>query len=126
MRLNGDYDQRSSSAHVEQNGSNTNGDNFFINFSINTNEYKSSLSITKPQYKVDFNVNQSINTIFGFKKKVYSQGNHIAENIPDVSTTQACFITIDLIKPNVLFSKGKTKTLDYVRVIPTYTNGVGS
>ena len=67
-----------------------------------------------------------MNNVFGFDKKVYIHGKHKAENIPDISTTQACFITIDLIKPNVLFSKGKTTTLDYIRVIPTYTASVGS
>ena len=110
---------------MKANGDHEN-DTYFINFKIDENEYKSKLIITKANYKVDFNVNNSMNTVFGYEKKTYTIGTHKSENNPDINKSQACFITIDLIKPNVLFSNGKTKTLDYVRVIPTYTGRVGS
>ena len=47
-------------------------------------------------YKVNFNIP---NTIFGFEKKIYSNGTHVAENAADITSSEAIYVIIDLIEP---------------------------
>ena len=56
--------------------------------SVDKKECKVILSITKTDYRVDFNVANSIYKIFGFNKDVYSQGTHKGSNKPDIAPSQ--------------------------------------
>ena len=69
-------------------------------------------------YKVNFNIPNSINTIFGFEEKIYSNGTHMAENAADMTSSEAIYVTVDLIEPNLSFYNGEVKYLQYVRNIP--------
>ena len=101
---------------------NDNVDN--ITISVDKNEYRIILTL-KGGYRVNFNVQSSINKVFGFEKTVYT-GTTKALNIPDIASTQAYFIVIDLIEPNVLRTKSRqTNSLQYVRVIKPFQKNVG-
>ena len=101
---------------------NDNVDN--ITISVDKNEYRIVLTL-KGGYRVNFNVQSSINKVFGFEKITYTS-THKAPNIPDIASTQAYFIVIDLIEPNVLRTKnGQTNSLQYVRVIKPFQKNVG-
>ena len=96
-----------------------------ITISVDKNEYKIILTL-KGNYKVNFNIDNSIHKVLGFDKKIYDKTSK-SENIPDISSTQIFFIVIDLIQPNILRKKnGETKSLQYVRAIKPFSKAVGS
>ena len=72
-------------------------------------------------YKVNFNIPNCINTIFGFEKNIYSNGTYMAENAADITSSEAIYVIVDLIEPNLLFYNGEVKYLQYVRNIPIHT-----
>ena len=45
----------------------------------------------------------------------------MAENAADITSSEAIYVIIDLIEPNLLFYNGEVKYLQYVRNIPLYT-----
>ena len=98
---------------------------YHINIELNIPENRIILVIS-PNYKIDFNVTDSINAVFGYKKQIYNSGRTQAPNIPDITSTQAMFIIIDLIEPNILYSKNKSKYIQYVRSVPMYAGQIGS
>ena len=96
---------------------------YYIDFEIDKPSNRVLLKIIN-NYKIDFNVSNSINTIFGFQKKIYSTGFHKAENAADLTSSEAIYVVIDLIEPNILFYNGEIKYLQYVRNIPLYTRSL--
>ena len=93
---------------------------YYINFETDKSSNRVLLKISN-NYKVNFNIPNSINIIFGFEKKIYSNGTHVAENAADITSSEAIYVIIDLIEPNLLFYNGEVKYLQYVRNIPLYT-----
>ena len=63
--------------------------------------------------------------VFGFKKQKYTIPTQ-APNNANISSTLSMFIVIDLIEPNILYSNGKVKFVQYVRAIPMYRNQISS
>ena len=45
----------------------------------------------------------------------------MAENAADITSSEAIYVIIDLIEPNLLFYNGEVKYFQYVRNIPLYT-----
>ena len=45
----------------------------------------------------------------------------MAENAADITSSEAIYVIIDLIEPNLLFYNGEVKYIQYVRNIPLYT-----
>ena len=93
---------------------------YYINFETDKSSNRVLLKISN-NYKVNFNIPNSINIIFGFEKKIYSNGKHVAENAADITSSEAIYVIIDLIEPNLLFYNGEVKYLQYVRNISLYT-----
>ena len=101
---------------------NDNVDN--ITISVDKNEYRIILTL-KGGYRVNFNVQSSINKVFGFEKTTYT-GTNKASNNPDIASTQLYFIVIDLIEPNILRKQnGESANLQYVRAIKPFQKNVG-
>ena len=99
-------------------------DKYYINFEINTSENRIILNLEN-NYQVDFNVENSMYNVFGFKKQIYTRTTQ-APNNANISSTLSMFIVIDLIEPNILYSNGKVKFVQYVRSIPMYRNQISS
>ena len=93
---------------------------YYINFETDKSSNRVLLKISN-NYKVNFNIQNSINIIFGFEKQIYSNGTHVAGNAADITSSEAINVIIDLIEPNLLFYNGEVKYLQYVRNIPLYT-----
>ena len=72
MRRNGHYDK----ANDKDN----------ITMSANINTLKSEM-ILKNNYEVDFRLNNSINSLLGFKNKLYTTGFNESENMVNILTT---------------------------------------
>ena len=99
-------------------------DKYYINFEINTSENRIILNLEN-NYQVDFNVENSMYNVFGFEKQIYIRTTQ-APNNANISSTLSMFIVIDLIEPNILYSNGKVKFVQYVRSIPMYRNQISS
>ena len=99
---------------------NSDQNTYYINFETDKSYNRVLLKI-RNNYKVNFNIPNSINIIFGFEKKIYSNGTHVAENAADITSSKAIYVIIDLIELNLLFYNGEVKYLQYVRNIPLYT-----
>ena len=80
---------------------------YYINFETDKFSNLVLLKISN-NYKVNFNIPNSINTIFGLEKKIYANGTHVAENAADITSSEAIYVIIDLIEPNLLFSQWRS------------------
>ena len=96
----------------------------YINFEINTSENRIILNFEN-NYQIDFNVENTMYNVFGFKKQKYTRTMQ-GPNNANISSTLSMFIVIDLIEPNILSSNGKVKFLQYVRVMAMYRNQISS
>ena len=64
----------------------------FVTLSANDSTLRAVLEITNPQYKIDFNVNNSIITVLGFGAKTYGVGYHESENIVNILSVNSIFV----------------------------------
>ena len=99
-------------------------DKYYVNFEINTSENRIILNLQN-NYQINFNVSNSMYNVFGFKKQKYTRTTQ-APNNANISSSLSMFIIIDLIEPNILYSNGKIKFVQYVRSIPMYRNQISS
>ncbi len=83
MISNGDYDK-------------TNNE-FYINIWINLPELKSVLDITNRSYKVNFQEENSIRSTLGFESQILSYGQHLSENIIDITKINCVLVNVDII-----------------------------
>ena len=97
---------------------------YYINFETNTSKNRIILNLEN-NYQIDFNVENSMYNVFGFKKQKYTKTAQ-APNNANISSTLSMFIVIDLIVPNILYSVGKVKFVQYVRAISLYRNHISS
>ena len=88
---------------------------YYVNFEINSSENRIILNLENG-YQIDFNIENSMHNVFGFKKQKYTRTTQ-APNNADISSSLSMFIVIDLIEPNILYSNGKVRFLQYVRTI---------
>ena len=82
----------------------------YIKLSPNNSTLKSVMEIDG-NYKVDFRVPNSINTILGFKNKVYHAGYNESEDIVNILAVSSIFIEIDII--NGSYVNGKRQPIIY-------------
>ncbi len=99
-------------------------DKYYVNFEVNISVNRIVLKLEN-NYQIDFNVPNSMFKVFGFKKQKYIKTTQ-APNNADISSSLSMFIIIDLIEPNILYSNGKVRFLQYVRTIPMYRNRISS
>ena len=97
---------------------------YYIDIILNIPQNKTILNITNNNYKVDFTIGNSLKTILGFNSQIYSFGCNLAENIANITSTQMMYILCDLIEPNLIFSNGTLKYVQYLRGKPAYTERI--
>ena len=81
MIINNDYDETSNS--------------FFIN--ISHSRLSAIIEITNPNYKINFNVENSIGTTLGFEKEVISAGYNKSSRIVDIMNVNSILVNVDFI-----------------------------
>ena len=97
---------------------------YYVNFEINSSENRIILNLENG-YQIDFNTENSMYNVFGFKKQKYTRTTQ-APNNADISSSLSMFIVIDLIEPNIIYSNSKVRFLQYVRTVPMYRNKISS
>ena len=68
---------------------------FYIN--ISHSRLSAVIEITNPNYKINFNVKNSIGTTLGFEKEIVSFGYNKASKIVDIMNINSILINFDLI-----------------------------
>ena len=81
-----------------------------ITLQPNSNTLKSVLNIA-PNYKVDFTPANSIRTVLGFERWVYSEGYNESENIIDIMSVTNLRVTSDVIGAS--YTNGTTGNVIY-------------
>ena len=85
-------------------------DNYYIRIKANNNTLRAVLNITG-NYKVDFTTPNSIRTVLGFNKNVYSANYNESENIVNIINISSLRVTCDIIGSS--YSNGKTENTIY-------------
>ena len=88
-----DYLQRIMKEHGHYDAAN---EESYISIQPNSNTLKSVLSIA-PNYKVDFTSDNSIRTVLGFSRWVYSEGYNESEEIVNIMNVNSLRVTSDII-----------------------------
>ena len=57
-------------------------------------------------HQVDFNIEHSLSHLLGFKKKLYKQGFHVAENLPHITDINSIVIHCDLVQGGYVRGEG--------------------
>ena len=76
----------------------------------NNNTLKAVLEIN-PNYKVDFTVENSVSTVLGFQRRVYSEGYNESEHIVDINSVNSLRVTSDVIGSS--YANGTTDNIIY-------------
>lgn len=84
---------------------------YYVSLSANDSTLRTALEINNPTYQVDFNVLNSLSSVLGFNKKIYSSGYHESENIVNILSLNVIFVEIDII--NGSYVNGKQKSVIY-------------
>lgn len=81
-----------------------------IIFSANVSTLKAVLTIER-DYLIDFNVSNSVCTVLGFNKKIYSAGYHESENIVNIMSVNSIFVKLSIITGS--YVNGKSQPVIY-------------
>ena len=73
-----------------------------IILSPNPNTLRCVLEILHEKCRVDFNVDDSLCKVLGFKKKVYKAGRHESENLVNIINVNSIIINCDVIEASRL------------------------
>ena len=68
-----------------------------ITFSPNLNTLRCMLDIKDENYRVDFNVKNSIRKVLGFDAKIYSKGRHEGEQLVNILDVNSILVNCDVI-----------------------------
>jgi len=109
----GSYEIRDINAYVQRNMKIKNHYDFdngesYITITANNNTLKSILDI-KHDYKVDFITPNSIRSVLGFDRRVYSEGYNESENIVNILSVSSLNVTSDIIGSS--FTNGVAKII---------------
>ena len=96
MKENGHYDAENEQPNVS--------------IEPNTNTLKSVLTIA-PNYRVDFSSNNSIRTVLGFNRQVYTEGYIESEQIVNIMNVTSLRVTSDIIGAS--YTNGTTANVIY-------------
>ena len=100
MRKNGHYDKANDKNNIE--------------ISTNTISLKTEM-LLKNNYEVDFRQNNSINSLLGFKNKLYTSGFNESENMVNIFTMNSILVNIDIISNS--YVHGSTQPTIYSRCL---------
>jgi hypothetical protein len=89
---------------------NTGDDEYYITIEPNNNTLKSVLNISV-NYKVDFTTANSIRTVLGYNKQIYSAGYNESENIVNIISVNSLRVTSNVIGAS--YSNGSTENIIY-------------
>ena len=96
---------------MKQNGHfDTVNDAYCVILTANSNTLKSILEIA-PNYKVDLTMENSIRSVLGFNRLIYSAGYNESENIANIMHISSLNVTSDITTSS--FTKGTTKNIIY-------------
>lgn len=70
---------------------------FYINISVSKPTSSSILEISNEDYKINFNVENSLSSTLGFENKIYSSGIYESPNVIDIEKVNAILIHCDFI-----------------------------
>ena len=96
MTKNGHYDNANDKNNIEM--------------SANTNTLKSK-TFLKDNYEVDFRQDNSINSLLGFHRKLYTSGFHESEIMVNILTINSILVNIDIISGS--YVNGSTQSTIY-------------
>ena len=96
IRENGRYDKANDKDNIE--------------ISANTNTLKSEM-ILKNNYEVDFRQDKYINSLLGFRSKLYTPGFNESENMVHILTINSILVNIDIISGS--YANGATQPTIY-------------
>ena len=88
----------------------TANDRYSLKIEPNNNTLKCVLKIHE-NFRVDFATTNSIRTVLGFNKKVYTAGYHESENIVNIITVNSLRVTSDIIGSS--YSNGAQQNIIY-------------
>ena len=83
-------------------------DTYCVTLAANSNTLKCILEIA-PNYKVDLTMENSIRTVLGFNRLIYSTGYNESENIVNILNISSLNVTSDIIASS--FTNGATKNI---------------